>query len=291
MNIETIRIFCDLVELQNFSRTAEKHGISQSAVSQQLAGLEMSHKCQLINRKKRPLAATSEGELFYHASKDIIDRYDKLKSELAGLSRSASRINVAAIFSIGMHTLQPYVKKFMARYPKVNLCVEYSSARQIYERVLSGEVDIGIVAVPKKDRNMDVYPFENEPLVMVCGREHPMGSQSVIDIHKLQGCDFIAFEKDVPSRKLIDGILTQYNVTVHTVMEFDNIETIKRAVEIDAGISILPETAIGTELSNGNLKALSISNDNFFRPTGVVVRKNRTLTVAARYLIELLRKK
>ena len=113
MTLETLQIFCDLVELQNFSRTAEKHGISQSAISQQLAQLELLYGTQLINRKKRPMAPTNSGRLFYQGCKDIIDRYDQLKSELNALSKPSARINIAAIFSIGMYTLQPHVKKFI----------------------------------------------------------------------------------------------------------------------------------------------------------------------------------
>ncbi len=291
MNIETLKVFYDLVELKNLSRTAEKHGISQSAVSQQLAQLEMAHKCQLVNRKKRPLKLTAAGELFYQAAKDILDRYNKLNSDLSAIGQSTSRINVAAIFSIGMHTLQPYVKRFMARYPKVNLNIEYFSADDIYDRVLQGNIDIGVVAAPRKDRNIDVYPLQDEPLVLVCSPENALANRLTAGIHELQGAEFIAFEKGVPTRTLIDNILSEYNVAVRIVTQFDNIETIKRAVEINAGVSILPETAIQAELSTGTLKAIPFSNENFSRPTGLIVRKNKMLTQAGRYLIELLRKK
>ena len=291
MNIETMQIFCDLVELRNFSRAAEKHHISQSAVSQQLAQLELGHKCQFINRNKRPLTLTGPGEIFYHACKDMLDRYDRLNSELISLNKSTTKINIAAIFSIGMHTLQPYVKKFMAKYPKTNLSIEYLDSAEIYERILKGSIDIGVVAIPRKDRNIDVYPFESEQLVFVCSREHKFANNAEMDIHLLQGQKFIAFEDGVPTRNLVGGILSQYSVTVRTVMEFDNIETIKRAVEINAGVSILPETAIRAELANGTIAAMSFSNEFFLRPTGVIVRKNREITLAERYLIELLRKR
>jgi len=292
MNIESIKMFCDLVDTQNFSRTAEKHGISQSAVSQQLAQLELAHKCQLINRKKRPLSLTSAGEIFYLASKEILERYNRLNSDLSTLANATiARINIAAIFSIGMHTLQPYIKRFMGIYPKVKVEVEYSAAVEIYERVLKGEIDIGIVAVPKKDKNVEVYNFIDEPLVLVCSPEHPLAKESNVDIHKLQGTAFIAFGNNLSSRVLIDHILRQYNVNVRTVMEFDNIETIKRAVEINSGISILPETTVHSELSNGTLKAIYFSNEKFYRPTGIIVRKGKMLSQAGRYLIELLQKK
>ena len=292
MHIETLKIFCDLAELRSFSKTAEKHLLSQSAISQQLAQLELAYKCQLINRKKRPIELTKAGQLLYNAATDMLDRYEQLKSELNAMKSSAgSRINIAAIFSIGMHTLPSYVKKFMARYPDVNVHIEYFSADRIYELVLAGDIDIGLVAVPKRDKRLDVYDFEDEPLVLACSPKHPLSHESQVDIHKLQFERFISFEKDVPTRVWIDNILQRYNIIVRPVMEFDNIETIKRAVEINSGISILPQTAILQEVGSGTIKAIGFSNENFVRPTGIIVRKNKLLGQAGRYFIELLRKK
>ncbi len=291
MHIEMLKVFCDLADLRSFSRTAEKHLLSQSAVSQQLAQLELAHKCQLIDRKKRPIELTKAGQLFYQASKDMLDRYEQLKNELSTLQKSSvSRINVAAIFSIGMHTLPDYVKKFMVSYPDVNVHIEYFSASRIYELVLSGDVDIGLVAVPKRDKRLDVYDFEDEPLVLVCSPKHPLSYESEVDIHKLQFERFIAFEKGVPTRAWIDNILGRYNIVVRPVMEFDNIETVKRAVEINSGISILPQTAILQELGSGTIKSIAFSNEKFVRPTGIILRKGKILGQAGRYFIELLQK-
>ena len=189
-----------------------------------------------------------------------------------------------------MYALQPYVKKFMAAYPKVNLNIEYLGAAQIYDRILTGDIDIGIVASPRMNRNTEVLPLEPEPLVFVCGPEHPFASAGEIDIHKLQGCSFVAFQGGLASRTIIDDILKKYSVSVRTVMEFDNTETIKRAVEINSGISILPETTIRAEIASGTLKPIPLSTEKFIRPIGLVIRKNKTLSISGRYLIELLRK-
>ena len=291
MHIEMLRIFCDLADSRSFSKTAEKHLLSQSAVSQQLAQLELAHKCQLVTRKRRPIELTAAGQLFYTAAKDILERYDLLKSELNTLKTTTeTRINIAAIFSIGMHSLPDYVKKFMVSYPNVNVHIEYLSADVIYEQILDGEIDIGIVAVPKKDRRLDVYDFEEEPLLLACSPRHPLAKETQVDIHKLQFERFIAFENAVPTRLWIDAILARYNTVVRPVMEFDNIETIKRAVEINGGVSILPEPTIVQEVASGTIKAVPFSNERFVRPTGIIVRKDRMLSQAARYCIELLRK-
>lgn len=291
MHVETLRIFCDLADSRSFSKTAERHLLSQSAVSQQLAQLELAHKCQLVTRKKRPIELTAAGQLFYKAAKDILERYDLLKSELNTLKTTTeTRINIAAIFSIGMHSLPDYVKKFMVSYPNVNVHIEYLSADTIYEQILSGEIDIGILAVPKKDRRLEVYDFEDEPLLLACSPRHPLAKETQVDIHRLQFERFIAFEKALPTRIWIDAILARYNTVVRPVMEFDNIETIKRAVEINGGVSILPEPTIVQEVASGTIKAVPFSNERFVRPTGIIVRKDRVLSQAARYCIELLRK-
>jgi DNA-binding transcriptional LysR family regulator len=292
MHIETLKIFCDLADLQSFSKTADKHHLSQSAISQQLAQLELMLKSQLLDRKKRPFELTSAGQLFYRACKDIIDRYEQLKSELNTLKSSVEvRINVGAIFSIGMHTLPEYVKKFMVSFPDVNVHIEYFSASQIYDLVLAGEIDIGLVAAPKRDKRLEVYDFEDEPLVLACSPKHPLASESQIDIHRLQFEKFIAFEQGVPTRAWIDGILERYNVVVRPVMEFDNIETTKRAVEINSGVSILPETAILQEVASGTIKAIPFMNEKLVRPTGIIIRKGKILSQACRHFIELLRSK
>ncbi len=292
MHLETLKMFVDLAQMQSFSKTADKHMLSQSAVSQQLAQLEMMHNCQLIDRKKRPIKLTREGRLFFAAAKDIIERYEQLQSEINTEKLSTTnRINVAAIFSIGMHTLPNYVKKFMVQYPNVHVHIEYLSADKIYEQVLAGDVDIGLVAVPKRDRKLDVYDFENEQLVLVCSPKNILAKETEIDIHRLQFERFIAFEHKVPTRVWIDGILSRYNVHANVVMEFDNVETIKRAVEINSGISILPKSVVGAELASGTLKSLLFSNENFIRPTGIIIRKNKIHSNACIDFIELLMKK
>jgi DNA-binding transcriptional LysR family regulator len=190
-----------------------------------------------------------------------------------------------------MHTLPEYLKKFMVKRPNVNVHVEYFSADRIYEMVLAGELDIGLVAVPKRDKRLDVYEFEDEALVLVCGARHPLAGQSQIDIHKLQFERFIGFEEGTPTRDWIDGIFQRYNLVIRPVMEFDNVETVKKAVEINSGVSILPRPAILQELATGMVKAIEFSNERFVRPTGIIVRKDRMLSADAKYLIELLRKK
>ncbi|HBG26385.1 MAG: hypothetical protein A2Y10_07940 [Planctomycetes bacterium GWF2_41_51] len=289
MQIETLQIFCDLAELKSFSGAAEKNMISQSAVSQQLSNIEKAFNTALIDRHRKSFGLTAAGELFYNTCKDILSRYENFQSGLNFLKNSAkSKITAAAIYSIGMHSLQSYIKKFITLHPQVYLDIEYLSAVEIYNRLLLGKIDVGFVAVPRNSPDIQVYEFVAEPLVLVCGPQHAFANKSSIDIYMVQYHPFIAFARNLPTRNWIDQLLLKYNVVVKPVMEFDNVETIKRVVEINNGISIMPETTIQNELANGTLKAIPFSNGKFERPTGIIIRKNRVMNDNLKSFIELL---
>ncbi|PKL51243.1 MAG: LysR family transcriptional regulator [Planctomycetes bacterium HGW-Planctomycetes-1] len=292
MQIETLQIFCDLAELKSFSKSAEKNMLSQSAVSQQLAQLEKSFHTPLIDRSRKSFSLTDAGELFYNTCKDVLSRYESFQSSLNYLKSSTkSKISIAAIYSIGMHSLQSYVKKFMELHPQVYLDIEYLSAAEIYNRLLLGKIDVGLVAVPRNHPDIQIFDFVAEPLVLVCSPQHPFAKKTSVDVYMMQYEPFIAFAHNVPTRNWIDQLLLNYNIAVKPIMEFDNVETIKRVVEINAGISIMPETTIKNELANGTLKAIPFSNEKFTRPTAVIIRKNRVMNNNLKAFVDILRSK
>jgi DNA-binding transcriptional LysR family regulator len=116
----------------------------------------------------------------------------------------------------------------------------------------------------------------------------PRSSARRASLKRLSGEPFIAFERDIPTRQAIDRLLKQHGVAVNCVMEFDNIETIKRSVEVGIGLSILPETSVANEVRNRLLFALSFTEGTFTRPIGVIHRKGKVFSPAARELIKLL---
>jgi DNA-binding transcriptional LysR family regulator len=292
MEIEKLRVFCDLADCHSFSKAAEKNMLSQSAVSQQLAQLETTFKTQLLDRRKRPFKLTEAGQMLYYAARDIIERYESFQLELETVKLSKQNlVRVGAIFSVGMHSLQGYIKKFIEKFSNANLKVSFHNTDEIHEMVLKGQMDIGVVVATDDEKNIESFGFELEPLLFVCSPQHQLANESYMDIRKLQGQPFIAFEQGLPSEKIITEMLKKYSIKVDTVMEFDNIETIKRAIEINSGVSILPEPAIRKEMTDGSLKAKLFSNERFVRPTSIIVNKRRKLSSEAKYLLELLHKK
>jgi DNA-binding transcriptional LysR family regulator len=290
MQIETLKMFCDLAETESFTKAAQISGVTQSAVSQQINSLERTFKSLLIERSKKKFRLTREGQVLYDYSKQIIQSYESLENKLQELKDIISgTIRVATIYSIGLHDLPAYVKKFMRSYPTVNIHVEYRRANQVYDDVLSNVVDLGLVAYPVKDPKIEIIALRKEPLVLICHPSHPFAQLKTVELKALAGQKIIGFEPDIPTRKALDKILREHGVEVRHVMEFDNIETVKRAVEIDAGISIVPLGTISQEIAKQTLTAVPIEDGDFFRPLAAFYKKNKILSPAIKQFLAILK--
>ncbi len=290
MQIESLKVFCDLAETESFTKAAQINGVTQSAVSQQISSLERTFKSLLIERSKKKFRLTREGQMLYDFSKQIIQTYESLHSKLQELKDIISgTIRVATIYSIGLHDLPPYIKKFLKNYPTVNVHVEYRRANQVYDDVLSNVVDLGLVAYPAKDSKLEIVALHKDPLVLICHPQHPFARQKSIRFKALTGQKFIGFEPDIPTRKALDRILKDDGVDPKHAMEFDNIETVKRAVEIDAGISIVPRGTVVQEVSKQTLTALALEDGDFYRPIAAIYKKNKVLSPAMKQFLAMLK--
>lgn len=290
MQIESLKMFCDLAETESFTKAAQINEVTQSAVSQQISSLERQFKSLLIERSKKKFRLTREGQVLYDYSKQIIQTYDALQNTLQEIKDIISgTIRVTTIYSIGLHDLPPYVKRFLKMYPTVNVHVEYRRANQVYDDVLSNVVDLGLVAYPTKDPKLEIVPLRKDPLVLICHPQHPFAKIKTIKMKAIAGQKFIGFEPDIPTRKALDKILKEHGVDVPTVMEFDNVETVKRAVEINAGISIVPLATITQEIAKQTLVAVTFEDGEFFRPLGALYKKNKVLSPAMKQFIAMLK--
>ena len=283
-------MFCDLAETESFTKAAQINGVTQSAVSQQISALERTFKSLLIERSKKKFRLTREGQTLYEYSKQIIQTYESLHSKLQELKDIISgTIRVTTIYSIGLHDLPAYIKKFMKSYPTVNIHVEYRRANQVYEDVLGNVADLGLVAYPVKDPKLEIIPLRKEPLVLICHPQHPFAKQKTVKLKALAGQKIIGFEPDIPTRKALDKILKEHGVEVKHVMEFDNVETVKRAVEIDAGISIVPVGTVAQEVTKQTLATVPIEDGDFFRPLAAIYKKNKVLSPAMKQFLTILK--
>jgi DNA-binding transcriptional LysR family regulator len=289
MQIENFKIFADLVETKSFSKAAKLNGITQSAVSQQARSMERNFKTLMIDRSQKQFNLTREGQRIYDAAKEILHVYEKLQSELQEMKKVISgTIRISTIYSIGLHELPPYIKKFLHDYPSVNVRIEYRRSNLVYEDILHNSVDFGLVAFPQKLRQIDMIPFRNDRLVLITHPNHPLAKTSDVDLKALAGQRFIGFDPDIPTRKAVDQIFRDHKLEITPVMEFDNIETVKRAVEIDHGIAIVPGATVVQEVKQGTLVSIPFKGKEFTRPLAILHRKGRVLTPAMKKFIDTL---
>ncbi len=285
-----MKVFCDLAETESFTKAAQINNVTQSAVSQQISSLERQFKSLLIERSKKKFRLTREGQVLYDFSKQIIQNYDSLHSKLQEIKDIISgTIRVATIYSIGLHDLPPYIKKFLKSYPTVNVHVEYRRANQVYDDVLSNVVDLGLVAYPTRESKLETISLRKDPLVLICHPQHAFSKMKSVKLKLLSGQKFIGFEPDIPTRKALDRILKDNHVEVQHVMEFDNIETVKRAVEIDAGISVVPQGTILQEVAKQTLAQVQLEDGEFYRPLAAIYKKNKVLSPAVKQFLSILK--
>lgn len=289
MQVESFRVFRDLVESQSFSKAAQMNKITQSAVSQQIRAIEERFHVPLIERSSKRFALTREGDLLYQTSREVITHYDSLHHQLNEMRNIVSgNIRLATVYSIGLHELPPYLKKFLIEFPNVNVHVEYRRSNQVYEEVMSGTSDLGLVAFPTNKKNLKVEHFKKDRLVVICSPNHPLAKKEEAEISDLAAHKFIAFESDIPTRRAVDKMFRESGVEPRPVMEFDNIETVKRAVEIDAGISIVPRATIEQEVRAGSLRAVEFVGKPYYRPLGIIYKSGRVLSPAMKRFLKTL---
>jgi DNA-binding transcriptional LysR family regulator len=290
VHLETLRLYCDVVRLRSFSRGAQLNHVSQSAASQAVQQLETDLGAALIDRTKRPFVLRPEGRAFYEASRALLDGYEKAKAQIAAVKAElAGTVRVAAIYSVGLHDLSPHVQRFMALYPRARVQLECLHPHKVVDAVLSDAADVGIMSYPPVNRSLAVVPLRSEPMAFVCHPTHRLARRKLVAPDDLAGEKFVAFDAGLTIRKAIDRAFRAHNVKVDVVMEFDNIETIKQAITIGAGVSLLPRHTVQKEVGIRTLAAVPLAAPGLVRPVGIIHRRAKRLTPTAARFIDLLR--
>ncbi len=293
MNLKSLQIFCDIVRLRSFSQAAEEHDMTQSAASQVVIHLEQRLKTRLIDRSKRPWSLTAEGDVYYRGVRKFIQQYDELESDVRSLHDEVEgRVRIAAIYSVGLSPMDRFLDEFKVLNPGANVQLQYLHPKKVYELVEGDAVDIGLVSYAKSTRTIEATPWREEPMALVCSPKHRFAKQDAISLPELDGTSFVGFEQGLRIRRVIDRSFASHGVSVSNEMEFDNIETIKAAIEVGRGVSLLPVPTIQRELKAGTLAAVPLRPNSdgtvLSRPLGIIRRRGIHLTRAARQFVNLL---
>jgi DNA-binding transcriptional LysR family regulator len=290
MHLASLKVFCDVVRHRSFSQAAQANDITQSAASQIVSQLEKHMDVQLIDRSTRPLTLTNFGQTYYEGAKALLDQYHELEASIRNAQEQiAGTVQVAAIYSVGLGDMGHYVSRFQAVESGSQVHIEYLHPDRVYEKVLDGTADLGLVSFPRTSPKLTVLPWRDEDMVLACSPRHRLAQNLALQIRDLGGQKYIHFDKNLAIRRQIDKFLRDQGVTVDVVHEFDNIENIKQAVVVGAGVALLPEPTLRREVKARTLVSVPLFGCKFTRPLGIIHRRRHKLSHTAQRFIDLLR--
>lgn len=292
MHVKSLKVFCDVVGQRSFSRAADENGISQSGASQMVHQLEERLGVKLIDRSKRPLVPTAEGEMYYQGCRQLVHRYYALEEDVRSLSQEvAGQVTIASIYSVGLSHMNDCVQEFLGQHPKADVRLQYQHPATVVHLVETDQVDIGLVSYPSTTKTVKAAMWREEPMVLVCSPASDLAKRESVWLDELDGRKMVGFDPQLQIRREIDRVLSTHGAEVQVVMQFDNIETIKRAIEIDAGFGLLPIHTVTREVASSTLVAIPIAGQTLVRPLGIVTRQGKQLGKTARRFIQLLHEK
>ena len=288
IHLELLKVFKDLAEEKNFARVAKRNHLSPGAITQQIAFLERRFGKKLVERGKKESVLTEEGKIFLEACCEISRIYEDGVEKIRYPGELSGVVRVATIYSIGLYSLSGYIRSFLRSHNRIDLRVEYEGADKVYSGVQEGVYDLGIVAYPYHHPSIDIIPFKEEALTVVCSPDDSLAKMRGVRLRDLRGKSFVAFGTGIPTRRAIDILLHKQGIRIDIKYECDNIETLKRLVEINAGISILPENTVISEVKNKTLSRIPLLGGSFVRPLGVICKRGRILPRGAQEFIRWL---
>jgi DNA-binding transcriptional LysR family regulator len=289
MQIEALKVFCDVARLRSFSQAATTNGLSQPAVSQIVLHLERRLAVQLIDRSTRPFRLTPQGQIYYDGCRGLLEQYIELETSVrSSQTELAPLVQVAAIYSVGLSDMHQYVERLARRLPDAKVHIEYLHPDLVYQRTLDGTADLGLVSYPKKSRDLTALPWREEPMVLACAPGHPLAQQTRVRPAQLDGLRWVGFDTSLVIHKKLEAFLRQCHTHADVQMRFDNIESIKRAVELSTGVALLPLPTIEREIQAGTLVGIPLSGAKLVRPLAIIHRRQRRLSAAVMGFIEVL---
>lgn len=287
-----LKLFLDLTRTRNFTKVAQKNHLTQPAVSIQIRRLEEELGVRLFERTNRRVGLTDAGRLFLPYASEMLRNLEEAKARLLERQdKVLGMIKVATTVSIGLYILSNYLKQFIKLYPNVDLHVEYQLPERIYDLLLSGETDLGVLAYFEKRRDLVSIPFMEDEVVIICSPQHVWAHKRRMNLAEIKDSDFIALAETTPTGKSILRRLKQMAIPVRVKMEYDNIEIIKKTVEMGLGIALVPRQSVIQEVKNHTLVSIRITDTPLERPLSIVYWKGKTLSKPMQAFIDILTQK
>jgi DNA-binding transcriptional LysR family regulator len=255
MEIRQLRAFLAIAETGTFTAAAERVHVTQAAISMQIRQLERETGAKLFVRAPRRVILTEAGEKLLERAQLILREYDAALDELAALTgaeKGRLRIGSASAM-VSADPLPQILKELKKAHPGVETSVISGTSEDLVQRLLSGELDAAFVSLPVDARGIQTEMLNEDSLVAIASPRHRLAKQKVVSAYALAGEKLILGERGGNTRRLIDQFFTHAGVTLKVSMELSRLSAIKRMVEEDMGVGIVPLQSVREEVAKGTL--------------------------------------
>jgi DNA-binding transcriptional LysR family regulator len=292
MNIKTLKIFSDLVEYANFSKTAKFNNISQSAVSQKIRSLEKRLNINLLEKKQKSFQLTDEGAVFYRHAKLILSEYETMLEDLQNYdTKTLGGISLLTHYWIGIYITPRYVCEYFKTCKNSPLDINYGNYKNIQVHNLDPQTNLIILEFPLHNEELVSELFAKDEFVMVCLAQSELGNRQTFSLEHLQSQPLIGFTKNHPLRVIFEQGLGKKIGRPHYFMELNQIELIKQAIEIHNGIAILPKSSVRLPHEEHLFHVIPLNDIHIPIPLYLIYRKTQKLNHAMEHFIAILREK
>ncbi len=292
MNLNQLKVYCEVVERNGFTRAAEALYLTQPAVSRQVRELERYYGVDLFEQIGKRIFPTEAGNTLYDYAKQIFHILDDLEVDLNQLKGlEAGHLRISATATAGTYLLPPLLGRFKRKYPGVEVTLEiFNTQNQVEQRLLEyQQLDLGITERPVVEESLWSEAFDEEELVVIVCPDHPFASRDEVSVAELRGEKFILREPGSGTRALLDEEFARVDLKVKTVMELGSTAAVKEAVAAGLGMSIVSNKSIRLEIDAGVLSALRCPEMRLSRQIRYVHHKDRRLSRAASAFLDILK--
>jgi len=255
MEIRQLRAFVAIAELGTFTAGAQRVHVTQAAISMQIRQLENELGARLFIRAPRRVMLTEAGEQLLQRARQILRDHDAALdevAELAGAERGRLRIGSASAM-VTTDVLPKLLKEVRGRHPGAEVMVTSGTSEVLVQQILAGELDVAFVSLPVEARGINTERLSQDQLVAVASPRHRLAKQRTISAYTLAGEKLILGERGGNTRRLIDLFFAQAGVTLHVSMELSRQAAIRRMVEEDMGVGIVPLQTVSEAVDKGRL--------------------------------------
>ena len=279
LNLYKLDIFVRVVDEGSFTAAAERLLMSQSGVSQHVQDLERSLGVALFERGPRGVRLTPAGTRLYEYAQRILALVSEAEVAVTDVTQLASgRVTIGATPSVGVYVLAELVQSFRAQYPNLIVHMQTDITPRIVDGLLAEQLDLGLVEgelTAEATAQLHTVTLEMVHQTVVVGRKHPFWDRVDISLAELDGQTFVMRQRESQTRIWVDAQLTAHDVVPRIGAEFDNVESIKRAVMASTSLTILPSFAVREENSVGLMRCLPIADHQLQRALRLVWDRRR----------------